>query len=384
MPEAFKNQLNTDIIAAMAQHLGKAASERQDPFNALQFQQLATDGLEALELKQRVVHIRTALQATLPGRFEQAADLIEAALTPLSTSSTPWDLKSSASGISGWAIWPLTDYVAAVGLDHPQRALQALHALTQRSTSEFALRPFLQRHPELTLQTLARWAHDDSEHVRRLVSEGTRPRLPWGLRLQAFVVDPSPCLPLLDVLYSDPSEYVRRSVANHLNDISKDHADLAVTIGRSWLADGTDNTRRLVRHALRSLVKDGHAGALELLGFVDNEHIRSSALTLECSSIAAGGSLRFRAEICNDGSENVLLCIDYAIHHRKANGSLTPKVFKLTTARLAPGARLQLDKQHSFRLITTRRYYAGEHGIELLVNGRSMGHAVFELGAAGS
>ena len=379
MPEPFKNQLNAELINQMTWHLERAARGGAEAFDADCFRRLALDGLDALELKQRVEHIRKALTASLPPTFAEAAAVIEAALAPLSDSCAPWDLRSSSSGLSGWAVWPLTDYVAHAGLDHAERALQALYALTQRSTAEFALRPFLQRHPELTLHTLALWVRDESEHVRRLVSEGSRPRLPWGLRLQAFVADPSPCLPLLDQLYQDPSEYVRRSVANHLNDISKDHPALAVSIAERWLAAGSETTRRLVRHALRSLVKQGHAGALALLGFVSNDQVRIIRLALDSNQIAAGGTLRFRAEISNNGPHDTLLCVDYVIHHRKANGTLRPKVFKLTTARLAPGATLQLDKQHSFRTITTRRYHAGQHGVEILVNGRALAHKTFEL-----
>lgn len=376
MPDAFKHQLNADVITAMASHLDRAGAGQ---FDATRFMALAMDGLEALELKERVVHIRRALHACLPVDFEAAALLIEAALVPVPATPRPWELARAPEGISGWGTWPLTDYVAHHGLERPERALQALHALTQRFTSEFAIRPFLQQHTALTLATLERWLDDDSEHVRRLVSEGTRPRLPWGLRLSAFVVDPSPCVPLLDRLYRDPSEYVRRSVANHLNDISKDHPQLAVDIAARWLAAGDDNTLRLVRHALRSLVKQGHGAALALLGFGAHEAVTLDGLQLAPVQVPWGESLAFVFTLHNGGDTEATLSVDYAVWHLRANGTLSPKVFKLCRSVLAPGQHQRIERRHSLRPVTTRRYYPGRHALEILVNGTRHAYVEFEL-----
>lgn len=376
MPEAFKNQLNTTLIAHMAEHLHRVAGGE---FDRALFEAAASAGLDELELKQRVRHISLALHRSLPSDFERAVTLIESALMPVPDSPRPWELQQVADGISGWAVWPLTDYVASHGLAHPQRSLQALHALTQRFTSEFALRPFLQRWPDLTLHTLQQWVEDDSEHVRRLVSEGTRPRLPWGIRLPAFIADPAPCLPLLDRLYRDPSEYVRRSVANHLNDISKDHPQRAVAIAEGWLQHGNADTPALVRHGLRTLVKQGEPGALRLLGFSGEQHITLLNMQLQAPRVAVGDSLGFSFELHHGGDREVQLSVDYAVWHVRANGSLSPKVFKLARPRLAPGGHVRLQRQHSLRPVTTRRYYPGRHALEILVNGERHAWAEFEL-----
>lgn len=380
MAEAFKQQLNADVVRLMSGHLQRAAQAQSLAFDGERFCRLASEGLQELELKQRVQHIRRALHACLPDDFSAATGLIEAALVPVSQSANAWELRAEGDGICGWAVWPLTDFVAHHGLEQPQRALQSLHALTQRFTAEFAIRPFLLRWPELTLATLQQWLHDDSEHVRRLVSEGTRPRLPWGLRLHPFISQPHTCLPLLDRLHRDPSEYVRRSVANHLNDISKDHPQLAVQIAGRWLACGDAQTQRLVRHALRGLIKHGDAAALQLLGFGAHEQVSLQNLRLASAQIAAGGELQFSFDLHNDGSGTASLSVDYAIWHLRANGRLQPKVFKLARPQLAAGAHTTLSRRHSFRPVTTRRYYPGTHALEILINGQRFAYIEFQLG----
>lgn len=219
MGEPFKNLLNAGLVHEAAQHLARHAAG----FDRRRFVALATQGLEALEMKARAMLIADALQATLPPRFADAADVLEAALAPAEAGDAMAQLSGLQNGLRGWILWPVGEFVARRGLAEPDRALQTLHAMTQRFTAEFAIRPFIVEHPALVFDTLARWTTDPSHHVRRLVSEGSRPRLPWGLQLKSLIRDPSPTLPLLHALQDDPSEYVRRSVANHLNDIAKDH-----------------------------------------------------------------------------------------------------------------------------------------------------------------
>ncbi len=215
--EPFKNLLNPALVRKAGARLQAA----WPAFDKAAFLRHANRGLEALELKARAMQIADALEATLPAPFDQACNVIEAALAPASEPGQP--PPGDSDGLHGWIVWPLGEFVARRGLAEPERALAALHALTQRLTAEFAIRPLIVAHPALVFATLQRWARDPSAHVRRLVSEGSRPRLPWGLRLQALVADPTPTLPLLAALQDDPSDYVRRSVANHLNDIAKDH-----------------------------------------------------------------------------------------------------------------------------------------------------------------
>jgi 3-methyladenine DNA glycosylase AlkC len=249
MPEPFKNFINADTVRKASKHLTQAWPD----FNGKRFEKLAVHGLEALELKARAQHLRSALEATLPQDFSRAAAVIEASLAPMTAEAdNEQSPKPGTEGLSGWVIWPLADYIAQRGLVHPQRALAALHALTQRLTAEWAIRPFIEHHPALAFDTLMQWTKDPSPHVRRLVSEGSRPRLPWGAQLKGLIADPSPTLPLLAALQDDPSAYVRRSVANHLNDIAKDHPALLAQWLEQQLPTASAERRALLKHAAAS------------------------------------------------------------------------------------------------------------------------------------
>jgi len=373
--EPFKNLINPGTVQAIATHLSRVAPE----FPAAQFTALALPGLGALELKARALQLCEALQATLPADFHIAAGWIEAALAPAGSVATGSDdPDDGAPGLSGWALWAAGEFVARRGLDHPQRALQALHAITQRFTAEWALRPFVLRHPELTYATLARWVDDPSEHVRRLVSEGTRPRLPWGLQLKPLIEDPSPTLPLLRALQDDANEYVRRSVANHLNDIAKDHPDLVASWLHEHLADASDQRRALLRHASRTLIKRGHPATLRAWGLA--KPLRGEvSLKVSPTRAEAGAAVQLTVVLTSAARAPQRLAIDYVWHRVVANGGLAPKVFKGWTLELPAGETRTLLKRHSLREVTTRRLYPGRHEIELQVNGRSLAWAAFRL-----
>jgi 3-methyladenine DNA glycosylase AlkC len=359
--EPFKNLINAEVVRAIGARLEAASPS----FRRRRFQRLASDGLESLELKARAMHLTAALEATLPHDFLQAADVLDAAI---------------AGGLEGWALWPVGEYVARHGQQHPERALRVLHGVTQRFTAEWAIRPFIMRHPELAFATLLCWTRDPSEHVRRLASEGSRPRLPWGLQLKSLIADPSPTLPLLEALQDDPSDYVRRSVANHLNDIAKDHPALLADWVERHLAGATPQRRALLRHACRTLIKRGDARVLHAWG--QGKALRGTAtLRISPRRAAVGDSVTLDVVLQAGGRSPQSLLVDYAVHHVKANGSTSPKVFKGWTLELAGGQTLALRKTHSLKPITTRRYYGGMHRIELLVNGRSAAEAVFELKA---
>jgi 3-methyladenine DNA glycosylase AlkC len=354
--EPFKNRIDAALVRNLARTLAAPG------FDARRFEALATQGLDALELKARVDLVCAALEATLPEDFEAAAERLQAALTEL----------------DGWVLWPVGEYVARRGLRQPGLALQLLHGLTQRFSAEFAIRPFIVEHPELVFTTLQRWARDPNEHVRRLVSEGSRPRLPWGLRLQALVRDPAPTLPLLLALQDDPSEYVRRSVANHLNDIAKDHPERVADWLEAHLPGASAERRRLLRHASRTLIKQGHRRVLSAWGL--GQALRGSAtLALKPARVTLGGSLALSVTLVSTSPKAQRLAVDYAVHHVKADGRTTPKVFKGWVVELPAHGTLTLQKTHSMRVITTRRYHAGRHAIEVQANGRSVAEAAFTL-----
>ncbi|MBT9487461.1 MAG: DNA alkylation repair protein [Rubrivivax sp.] len=374
MMEPFKNLIHPGLVQRMAGHLQRA----WPAFDAQAFVKQASTGLDALEMKARAMQLADALGATLPAEFAHAAQVLEAALAP------PWPGDRLGSddpcrdGLEGWALWPVGEFVARHGLAQPERGLQALHAITQRFSAEFAIRPFIAAHPDTVFPILQRWTADSSAHVRRLVSEGSRPRLPWGLQLKALVADPAPTAPLLLSLQDDTSDYVRRSVANHLNDIAKDHPARVVAWVQQHLNDAPAERRALLRHASRTLVKQGHAGMLKAWGL--GQALKGElTLVLSPARITLGQSLQMAVLITSSARRTQTLVIDYAVHHVKADGSLSPKVFKGWNLVLAPGETRALRKAHPVRPITTRRYHAGGHVLDLRVNGQVLAEAAFDL-----
>lgn len=376
--EPFKNLLHPALVARMGAHLQRA----WPGFDAPRFVALGSDGMAALEMKARAMQLAVALAATLPDDFDQAATVLEAALAP------PWPGDRLGSddpcrdGLEGWALWPVGEFVARRGLATPGRALQALHAITQRFSAEFAIRPFIAQHPASVFPTLQRWTTDPSAHVRRLVSEGSRPRLPWGLQLRALVADPSPTLPLLRALQDDPSAYVRRSVANHLNDIAKDHPARVVDWIRTHRPGASAERTALLRHASRSLIKRGDPAMLGAWGLGQALQGQVS-LQLDRSHCQVGESLTLAVQVVSNAPVAQALVIDYAVHHVQADGQRRPKVFKGWAFSLAPGETRLLRKQHSMRPVTTRRYHAGRQALDLRVNGQVLAVAKFDLGIDG-
>jgi 3-methyladenine DNA glycosylase AlkC len=377
LAEPFKNLLGPRVIADIGEHL-----QRVWPgFDRPRFQALSIDGLESLEMKARTQHLCNALELTLPTDFNAAADVMEASLATMdAVDDTQVDgpIGAGDDGLSGWSVWPLTEYVARHGHAHTPRSMALLHAMTQRFTGEWAIRPFILREPKLVFETLHTWLRDPSAHVRRLVSEGSRPRLPWGLVLKPLVADPSPTLPLLEVLMDDPSPYVRRSVANHLNDIAKDHPHLVESWLRRHLPGAPQQRLALLRHASRTLVKRGHAGVMDALG-VGTKFDGTASLVLSSDEATVGEVLGLHLTLRSASEVPQRLAVDYAVHHVKARGDASAKVFKGWSFELAPNEMRELTKRHSLKPVTTRRYFAGTHRIEVLINGQPAAQASFQL-----
>jgi 3-methyladenine DNA glycosylase AlkC len=375
--EPFKNLISPQGVHIMARHLRRV----WPGFDAAAFERRALDGLDALELKARAMQLADALEATLPADFAAAADVIEASLAPAPAGDDLAAHRSSDAGLGGWPLWPLAEFVARRGLATPERALRTLHAITQRFTAEWAIRPFIVAHPALAFATLARWTADPSPHVRRLVSEGSRPRLPWGLQLKGLIANPSPTLPLLRALQDDDSAYVRRSVANHLNDIAKDHPAVVV----QWLAEhlpGAPPARRaLLKHASRTLIKHGHPAVMKAWGL--GRPLRGDVrLEVAPKRVRVGDALTLTVALRSAAARTQPLQIDYAVHHVKASGATSAKVFKGWSLTLGAHEARTLAKTHSMREVTTRRYHPGRHEVDLRINGEVRARACFELLAA--
>jgi 3-methyladenine DNA glycosylase AlkC len=354
----LKDSFGPDVPARIAEAIATA----HPTFPVSAFLADALDGYNDLELTPRARHISRALHAHLPADYEAAIDVLLASLGPPSE-------REPLNGMASFLYAPHVFFIADYGVDHWEASMRAQYEITQLFTAEYCIRVFLDREPERTLARLRAWAIDPSEDVRRLVSEGTRPRLPWAPRLRRFQLDPSPVLELLELLKDDPSLYVRRSVANNLNDIGKDHPDVLVATCRRWLEDSTEERRWLVRHALRSAVKRAHPAALDVLGFESAAEGAVHDVVIEPEQPRIGASVRITAVIGNAGDRRAALNVDLRIHFVKANGGTSPKVFKLREIALDPGERVTLSKVISLRQHTTRTHYPGDHRIDVIING---------------
>ncbi|MGR3659968.1 MAG: DNA alkylation repair protein [Paracoccaceae bacterium] len=316
MPEPFKNIFSADMVRGLGGHLARVS----DQFDRAAFEEQALCGLDQLELKARSEQFSQAIEAAMSGSFEDTVAAMIAALHPNSEAEGV-NTGVDEHGVAGFAVMTFTSFVSRNGLDKPDFSLDTLCEMTKRFSSEFDVRPFYRDHAELTLAKSHEWACSGNVHVRRLASEGCRPRLPWGIRLHNFVADPSPVLPVLQTLRDDPSEYVRRSVANNLNDIAKDHADLEAEIAVDWLAGANGARKRLVKHACRSLIKDGHSGALAAFGFGAPD-LAECSLTIGSDKVTVGDTIKMTLKITAKGRPQKLL-VDYVLHFMRANGRLS-------------------------------------------------------------
>ncbi|MEO9530450.1 DNA alkylation repair protein [Roseibium sp.] len=370
--EPFKNNISPELVRCIGGHIVR----HLDGFNRRAFETDILAELETLELKQRAALIAKVMDQHLPDDLGQRFAVLRKMLHPMT--EVAFDRGSDEHGIRGWGMMPLGMVVSGCGLNDYEASFALLKEMTRRATAEFDVRPFLDMGQDKALAIMAPWVTDDSVHVRRLVSEGTRPRLPWGLRLKKLVADPSPTLPLLEALKDDPEDYVRRSVANHLNDIAKDHPDLVAEIAVRWLKDADKNREKLVRHACRSLVKQGHSATLAAFGLNPPE-IQVDGPLITTEKVEYGSALGFRIDLTSTGKAPQELVLDYLVHFKKANGSLAPKVFKWTKLTLAPGETVSLAREHTIKPITTRVYYGGTQAVSFRINGRDFGFSEFEL-----
>ena len=371
MAEPLTNQFGADVPRAIACMLQAV----HPSFQSDAFVRDALADYDDLGLMQRGQKIAQALHQHLPQDYEQAVAILLASLHQPHA-------RDMGQSLGSFLFLPHTRFVATYGLGHFEASMQAQHALTQRFTAEFSIRPFLQMHPEATLRQLQAWATDPSPHVRRLVSEGTRPRLPWAPRLRSFQQDPTPVLALLELLKDDPELYVRRSVANNLNDIGKDHPGVLTQTAQRWLQGASPERQWIVGHALRSAVKRGETGALQVLGFGQAATVDVSQVQIHPERAAMGGAVQIGFAVSNPQATSQRVLVDFCVHYIKANGQAKAKVFKLKTLNLAPGQTVPLAKRLSLAEMTTRKHYPGLHRVDVLLNGQPLPLGAFEVLAA--
>lgn len=367
--------LKTYFGERIPREIARQIAEVWPPFRARAFVREALDGYDALELMDRGRHLARVLRRYLPEAYSDALAIL------LRSVGTRPERTEGDGGMASFFYLPHVSFVAQFGLDDFDASMAAQHLLTQRFTAEFSVRPFIERYERESLRLLRKWTRDPHPHVRRLVSEGTRPRLPWAGRLRRFQQDPTPVLDLLELLKDDPELYVRRSVANNLNDIGKDHPDVLLAVARRWLVGAGSDRRALVRHALRSLVKQGNAEALGLLGFGGLAKVTVEQVRIAPVRVVKGGRVALSFVVRSTSRQAQQILVDLRVYYVKANGGVSPKVFKLKAVDLAAGVVLPFRKTLSLADLTTRRHYPGRHRVEALINGRVEPLGAFTLTA---
>lgn len=359
MAEPLKAMYNESFLKEFADKVTRA----YDPFDQEAFVKLAlAPGWEELELKGRMHRISESLGPTLPAQYESALDVLE----------------SITDDCKGFPYLFFPDFVEMFGLSHWDRSVAALEKFTRMSSSEFAVRPFIKQDQPRMLAQMQAWSLHPSEHVRRLASEGCRPRLPWADALPELKRDPSPIMPILEQLKADPSEYVRRSVANNLNDISKDHPERVLHIAREWMGKSI-HTDWIVRHACRGLLRAAHPEAMALFGIVPQPGVELINWEVTPREIRLGGSIEFRYGLQVPEAQAMKLRVELAVSYPRSTGRYYRKVFKLSEKIAEGGAFLQGGRKFSFADLSTRRHYPGEHMLTLVVNGQEVATATVTI-----
>lgn len=369
MAEPLKSQYGPGIPRRIA-----AMIERVHPtFATRAFVSQALRGYEDLELLPRARHVARALAEHLPRDYPTAVDVVLRSLGPPEPAT-------AGGGMAAFVHLPFVYWVADRGLGHLDESVRAMHAITQRFSFEFGIRPFVERHPREMLAVLAHWCDDPSPHVRRLVSEGLRPRLPWATRLTVFERDPRPVLALLERLRDDPDEVVRRSVANHLNDLGRADAALLVEVCTRWARDAPPERARLIRHALRSLVVRGDPHALTVLGYGARARVTLRDASIVPSRPPIGDAVRVSFELASTVRRTQRVLVDLRVTYAGARaGAVRTKVFKLDAGELRPGGSMVFSRRLSLRQMSTRTHHPGLHRVEALVNGVPHDIGTFEL-----
>ena len=359
MPQKLKDAFFPDSYVA---GLGDVLQQEYAAFDRERFTHLVLDETwEARELKDKMRHITRCLRETLPKDYSEALRVVLAV----------------APSFGGFQAMVFCDFVECYGLDHWDLSLPALRTLTKLGSAEFAIRPFLAQDPERGMAAMRSWAKDQDPRVRRLASEGCRPRLPWAMALPAFKADPRPILPVLEILKDDPSESVRKSVANNLNDISKDHPDLVLDVCRQWLGHSRERDW-VAKHACRTMLKAGNRCAMLLFGFGDPTHIGVNNLALDRKALPIGERQRFSFDLHVDTPQACMVRLELAVTYVKARGKVSRKVFHIREDSFDPGIH-SVTRRHWFRDLSTRKHYPGEHKMAIIVNGIEKAEACFEL-----
>ncbi|PJZ76952.1 DNA alkylation repair protein [Leptospira neocaledonica] len=366
MAEALKNFYDDKALFEIGSQFSTILSHKR-PEDWVQ--EIKRKDWKKLELKQRIKRIAEVLSNSLPKPFPKAVP----SLLKISKA-----LEKKFSGTQRFYIIFLGETVEISGIDYPGESLYCMERITQIISCEFSIREFLIRYPDITWKKMLEWSKHSHPGTRRLASEGSRPRLPWGKGITGLKKDPEKSLPILENLKNDPDEVVRRSVANHLNDISKDHPDLVISIAKKWMGK-SENTDLLLKHALRGLLKQGNSDILSIFGFSKSESVQISKLELQPKIIEIGKHLIYRFEMKSEAKEPTLFRLESKIHYLKPSGKFSIKVFQIEERKFSPKETKVYERKQSFQQMTTRTHSPGIHKLEILVNGETKAKAEFKV-----
>lgn len=354
---------------AFYESIGKVLTQILPAFDQQKFlEKIFVPAFENFELKERMSHTAKILHTFLPENFEEAILLLLQFIENL-----------QQAGIKENTIefMFLPEYIALYGLAYYEASVKAMEKITQFTSCEFAVRPFLLEYEDkMTAQMLA-WSRHSHRKVRRLASEGIRPRLPWAIALPALKKNPAPILPILDNLKQDTCEVVRRSVANNLNDISKDNPATVIQIAEAWKGLGAE-TDAIIKHACRTLLKQANPDILRYYG-LDSQVVKISDFQILTPKVKIGDSLHFSFEVSNLSDTATTIRLEYGVYYLRQNGTLSRKVFKISERVFAPQEKTFIERKQSFRIITTRQFYVGNHQLSVIVNGEEKAKEGFEL-----
>lgn len=377
MAESFKNMFNEQFFDKFTKDLRLVIND----LDSCSFiSQVMDNEWEGREFKQRIAHITTVLKKFLPADYKEAIakilDLLDCVKPTLPDFSIIDDANFGLLTLEYGLI--LADYIEQYGLDDYETSVKAMEKITQFTTCEFVTHPFIIKYPEKMMAQMLVWSKHEHWGVRRLASEGCRPRLPWAMALPDLKKDPAPIIPILENLKNDPARFVRLSVANNLNDIAKDNPEIVISLAKKWYGESAE-VDWVVKHGCRTLLKQGNCEVMNIFGLGDVKNIRIEEFQISTPEVKVGDSLEFCFKLLNNGEEKNKVRLEYGLYYQKANGTLSKKVCKISEKEYDGNSVTQISRKHSFRVVTTRKFHLGRHQVAVIINGNEYEKHDFEL-----
>ncbi len=365
MAEAFKNIYNKQFFDGFT----KALIFVIPNFDKEQFlNKIYNNEWEAKELKQRMRHLSTVMKDFLSPDYKISINTIHKLTN---------HLQDNQFGLSLEYMF-IPDFVEQYGLNDYETSVKALEKITQFTSCEFAVRPFIIKYPNQMMKQMLVWSKHEHQGVRRFASEGCRPRLPWAMALSELKENPKPIIPILENLKNDKSEFVRKSVANNLNDIAKDNPETVIKLAKKWQGN-SPNTNWVIKHGCRTLLKQGNSEVMKLFGFGSVKNIKIENFNIITQKVKIGQNLEFDFQLLNNNDQKAKIRLEYALYYQKANGTLSKKVYKISEKEYTANSITQINRKQSFRVITTRKFHLGLHQLSIIINGKEFERLDFEL-----